>query len=237
MSKKTILKIVLVVIALICISSVFLGILFASGVIVYDNGFALNTALFDSLKGEWYIYLVFFLLQIVITTILGFIPATSMMFIGLGVVLFGTTWECFVLCASGVVVSSILMDFLGRFGGAKLITKMFSKEDYEKATKLVETKGIVYLPIMYLLPIFPDDAICAIAGLSKVKFWYHLLCIVICRGIGVATIVFGLNLIPFDTFTSFYDYLLLGSCLIVYLLTLLFIANKIDKYLTNKRKK
>lgn len=237
MNKKVIFKLLLLLGGLVLVSSVFLGVLFASGVIVYDNGFTLNTALFDSLKGEWYIYIVFFLLQIVVTALLSFVPATSMLFIGLGVVLFGGTWECFVLCGSGVIVSSVLMDLLGRFGGAKIITKIFSKEDYDKATNLIATKGLVYLPIMYLLPIFPDDAICAIAGLSKVKFWYHLLCIVICRGIGVATIVFGLNLIPFETFTSFYDYLLLGSCLIVYLLTLLFIANKIDRYLTKKSKK
>ena len=56
------------------------------------------------------------------------------------------------------------MDLIGRFGGNKAIVKILGQEEYDEAKDLIQEKGMVYVPVMYLLPIFPDDAICMVSG-------------------------------------------------------------------------
>jgi len=233
--KKYLPLLILIIIAL-SIGLLFLGILMIFNVIQFDNGLVFNVSLFDDLKNSAWIYIIFLILQIIITTFLSFVPATSMLFIGLGVILFGSTWQCFLTCFSGVILSSVCMDLIGRFGGSKLVSKLIGQEEFEKALKLVKDHGKVYVPIMYLLPIFPDDAICMSCGTLKLNFWYHLCSILLCRGIGCATIIFGINLIPYQQFTTFYDWLICGAVLIVYIFVLLKVARFIDKKINKKGK-
>ncbi|MCR4661709.1 MAG: VTT domain-containing protein [Clostridia bacterium] len=195
--------------------------------------------------GNWG-WIVFLLLQILCTSILCFVPAVSMTFITVGIILFGANWKTFLLCFSGVILASIIMDLIGRFGGSKLIVKLIGQKSYDDALVLIQTKGIVYVPVFYLLPVFPDDAICMICGSLRVKFWIHLIEIFLCRGIGCATIVFGISILPtdlisalktFDTefiFAHLWDYITMITVLIFWIIVLLFVARKIDIYLTNK---
>lgn len=190
--------------------------------------------------GVWS-WVVFLALQVVITTLLAFAPGGSMTFISLGVLCFGANWKTFLLCFSGVIISSVLMDLLGRFGGARVVVRLVGKKDYEEAVELIKVKGEVYLPIMYLLPLFPDDALCLVAGMSKINFWLHLAYIVVCRGIGVATIVFGVSLLP-EEVTSFtssrpWDYIEVATILLAWVYVLLRVARVIDKKLSERRRK
>lgn len=185
-------------------------------------------------------WVVFLILQVFFTIVLCFAPMGSMTFITLGVLCFGANWKTFLLCFGGVLISSILMDLLGRFGGSKIIVKLVGEKDYKQALKLIQEKGMVYLPVMYLLPVFPDDALCCVAGMTKIKFWYHLIIILLCRGIGVATIVFGVNIIPEEirnfTSTNLWDYIVVITILAFWVLILLKVARFIDKKLSNKLK-
>lgn len=190
--------------------------------------------------GAWS-WLVFLALQVVITTLLAFAPGGSMTFISLGVLCFGANRKTFLLCFSGVIVSSVLMDLLGRFGGARVVMRLVGKKDYEEAVDLIKVKGEVYLPVMYLLPLFPDDALCMVAGMSKLNFWLHLAYIVVCRGIGVATIVFGVSLLP-EEVTSFtssrpWDYIEVATILLIWVYVLLRVARMLDKKLSERRRK
>lgn len=190
--------------------------------------------------------LIFLILQILSTVLLCFVPATSMTFITLGVIMFGANWKAFLICFSGIIISSFLMDAIGRFGGSKLIIKLVGEKTYNEALELLQTKGVVYVPIMYLLPVFPDDAICMCCGALKIKWWVHYIEIILCRGIGCATIVFGVNLLPQDLMnalspfdwafisTHIFDYLTMLTVLAFWVIVMLFIARKIDKWLTNK---
>ena len=235
-NKKIIFRLLLLLFSIIFLSLLVFLIFYLTGIIEFNDGFSFNIELFDGIKGYWRSYLVFLLLQIIFTTLLCFAPGGSMAFILLGVALFGASWETFLLCFSGVILSSILMDILGRFGGTKVIIKLIGEDDYNKALKILTEKGSVYLPVCYILPVFPDDALCMIAGMIKIKFWLHLLYIVLCRGIGVATIVFGISIIPFNTFTTLWDWLVCGAVLLVYICLILFIARKIDLFLSKRLK-
>lgn len=236
--KKQIKQLIIILIVCIILSLLAFLILYLTNVITFNDGFKFNETLFKNLTNNWYGYLIFYVLQVVLTIVLCFAPGGTTTFIALAVVLFGTSYKTFLLLYAGVITSSLLMDLLGRFGGVPLIKKMFGEEDYSKAEKILKEKGVVYLPCMYLFPLFPDDLLCCIAGISKINFWYHLLIICLCRGIGVATIVFGLELIPYQDFTSIYEFI---ECILIILIGIYYILKiaryldkKLSKYLKNK---
>lgn len=235
--KKKIIRVVVLLIACICVSFAIFGVFVACGIITLDNGISFNLEAFRAIKGHWWSWLVFFLLQVAFTTLLSFALGGSMAFILVGVALFGANWQTFLLCFAGVIASSFAMDLIGRYGGSKLIIKLIGEEDYLKAEKLIKEKGISYLPLFYLFPAFPDDCICMIAGMIKVNFLYHTICIILCRGIGVATIVFGISIIPFETFTSLWDWIICLTVIAFWIIVAFYVATKINKWIENKKTK
>lgn len=184
---------------------------------------------------------IFLFLQIICTTLLCFVPASSMSFITIGVLLFGANWKTFLLCFSGVIVSSVLMDLLGRFGLDRVFKKIIGEEDFIKAQELINDYGATYIPLFYLFPLFPDDAICCVAGSSKVNFWFNLGSIIVCRGIGVATIVFGISILPSEVanFTSknIWDYVEVITILAFWVIVAFYITYRINKIILKKKKK
>lgn len=232
---KKIVKIAIVLMVILAVSFGVFGFLQAFGLTDIKK---LQT--FIEGFGHWGV-VVFMTINVLSTVLLCFVPAVSMTFITLGVVLYGANIKTFVICFSCVFISSILMDLVGRFGGVKAIKKLIGEKDYNEAKDLVKEKGMVYVPFMYLLPIFPDDAICMVCGATKIKFWLHCLYILICRGIGCGTIVFGIDLLPEEvtTFTSTnpWDYLRVLAIIVFGLALLVFIARRLDKWLTAKMRK
>ena len=200
--------------------------------------------------GPWAV-IVYILLRVFATIFLSFVPACSMAFDLLSIATFDyyPPIVIFLICFASVVITSVIMDLIGRFGGNKAIIKILGREDYEEAIELVQEKGLVYVPVMYLLPIFPDDAICMVSGATKMNFWVHLLEIILCRGIGCATIVFGLQIIPQDLVdnlkafnwvfigNNIIEYIRLLVLIIAYLGLLFWFTRKIDKWLTKFLKK
>lgn len=209
-------------------------ILFLTGIITFDGGFGFNNELFESFKGAWWGYLVFFLLQVTLTILLAFAPGGTTTFIALGIFLYGPTWVTFLLVFSGVLVSSLLMDLLGRFGGVKLVKKLFGEEDYNKGFGILREKGTAYLPFMYLFPIFPDDLMCCLGGMAKIKFWYHALIIFLCRGIGIAVIIFGIDIIPYETFTTPYEWIVAITVCLVWVALAFYFSRLLDKWLSKR---
>ena len=239
--KRQVRNLSILAITLIAISGIVFLILWATHVFYYDNGFHFSTELFSNLRGSFFIIPIFIAIQATITTLLCFVPGTSAVMIGVAVALFGTGWRTFLIAFVGVVISSILMDTIGRFGGSKLVIRLIGQDDYDNAMSILREKTYTYLPFMYLLPLFPDDALCFVAGATKIKWWYHYLIIVLFRGIGVATIVFGIGIIPYQEWLPFfdhiYDWFLCGGAIVAYILALLKLARYVDRRLTDMFKK
>lgn len=70
---------------------------------------------------------------------------------------------------TGFIIGSFLVFFLSRKYGRPFVEKIIKKKTIKKFDNLVLNKGLFALFLLYLLPIFPDDAISYIAGLSKLK--------------------------------------------------------------------
>ena len=235
-SKEKMKKYLKILIVLLVVAGISVGIFF----ILKANGLTDPDLLraFLMKTGPWAV-IVYILLRVLCTVFLSFVPACSMIFDILSVKTFDylPLPVVFLICFSSVMLTSIVLDLIGRFGGNKAIIRILGKEEYEEAEDLVQEKGMVYVPVMYLLPIFPDDGICMVTGATKMNFWVHLLEIFLCRGIGCATVVFGLQIIPPEvssfTSTNPIDYLRVALLIIAYLLLLFYLTRRVDKWLTN----
>ncbi len=181
-------------------------------------------------------WLLFLTLQILVTTLLCLVPASSMTFIIVAVVLFGA-WKGFLISITGVIISSLIMFMVGRFGGEKIAIKLVGKDSLKKAQDLIEFKSKIYLPLMFIFPMFPDDALCLVAGMTKMHWWEFLLIVIFCRSIGVATTCFlGSDFINWKALSIIDWFTFLSVCLID-LYIIFKISNKIETKIKQKKEK
>ena len=211
-------------------------ILKAFGIIYFDDGINFNKELFDSFKGAWYGWLLIILIQIAITSILSFVPGVSMAFIMLlGALYEGQPWQAFFIAFLGVELSSIMMYIIGRIGGYKICAKLLGEGDCERASNLLNDRGVVFFPIMMVFPIFPDDALVMIAGTLKMSLRWFLPSIFIGRGIGIATIIFGLGSIPYDKFTTPWHWIAFIAACAVGIVAVFYAAFRFNKFLEKRK--
>ncbi len=233
---KTIFKILIIIASFVAVSLLSALILAAFGIIYFEDGIKLNLELFDSFKNSWYGWLIIILFQVAITTLLSFIPGASMAFIILVQTLYESPWQAFLITFIGVITSSALMYFTGRIGGYAICKKLLGEEDCKKATELLNDKGAVFFPLMMLFPVFPDDALTMIAGTIKMSLKWFVPSILIGRGIGIATIIFGLGNIPYDKFTTPWHWIGFISVCAILIAAVFYLAFKFNKYLEKRRK-
>lgn len=235
-NKAIILKLLSLLLFLAVISGITLVILFATNILNYDDGFVFNEHIFDSFRGKWYGFIVFIVVQTLLSMLLCFIPGVAAAFVMFSTVLYPNPWLAFLLSYSCVIISSAILYIIGRSGGYRICEKLLGKEDCQRSLELLRTRGTTYFPLMMLFPIFPDDALVMIAGTTKMKLSWFIPSIVVCRGIGAATIIFGMSIIPFDRFNSLYDWIILITVCFFWIKQLFKLANKADRYFEKKRR-
>lgn len=225
----------LMLLIFVVISLVSALLLYAFGVIYYDEGIQINKDLFLYFSTTWYGCIVIIIAQVIITSLLSFVPGASMAFIILLQSLYEESWVAFIVAFSGVMLSSLMMYLIGRFGGYGLGKKIIGEEDCKKASELLNNKGLIYFPMMMMFPVFPDDALVMVAGTLKMSLKWFIPSIVFGRGIGVATIVFGFSIVPFDKFTSPWHWVLFILACALVIVAVFFAANRFNKYMEKKR--
>lgn len=182
--KKTIIR--SIVLALI-ICAVCTGVYFLLKAFGLDN---LETLKKIVNQGIWGV-LIFILLQIVQVI---FIPINTTIFTVPAIILFGPT-KAFFVSWVGCTLGSIIMFVLARYGGIKLL-KWLVGEDKANKYSSVLGKGKFLLPLFLLIPIFPDDIMCASAGISNINPIYFCVVVAITRCIDTACTCFiGASLI------------------------------------------
>ena len=180
-----------------------------------------------------YAPLVFVLLELVLFVFFCFVPIMEAGMITLGMILFGA-WEGFLLSSFSCIVSSCILFVIGDKFGEGMARKLIGKSELERAQDIVTHKSKFMLPIFFFIPGFPDDAICLVAGMTKMKFLYFFIVTTICHLLDVAIICFLGEFINWSMLTPI-DWVLLINVLIIDFYLLI----KMQRYLerTNKNKK
>lgn len=127
-----------------------------------------------------------------------FVPIPSMIITLTGVAIYGPTIGS-LLCATGVLLGSYSSFFIGKVFGAKIVQWIVGKDNAIKYADLISKKGKFFLIVAFLLPLFPDDILCMIAGITSMKFKDFFWIALVTRPIGVVCMSFfgGGYIIPF----------------------------------------
>lgn len=160
--------------------------------------------------GVWMpvVYIILQYLQVIILPIPGFVSTVA------GVALFGPLKA--MLCSLvGVILGSLTAFVIGRKLGYKAVAWMVGKDDLDKWQKKIKGKDNFILTAMFILPLFPDDILCFVAGLSSMSWQYFVVMIVISRLIGIAGTCYSVNFIPFNTWWGILIWGILIAALVV----------------------
>ncbi len=188
-------KIIFVGILFIMTSSIFLYYLKQSGILLkfnsvnsfrdYISGFGKSAVL---------IFILIQFLQVVI------LPIPSLITVGTGVLMFNPLFGA-IYSAIGIILGSITSFFMGKLFGSKLIIWLFGEKSLNKGLALIKGKDKIALSFMFLLPLFPDDLLCFIAGVVKMKNKDFCIIVFLTRIVSIFISSFSLNnsFIPYNT--------------------------------------
>lgn len=175
------------------------------------------------------IFILFQFLQVVI------LPIPGSVSVGVGVALFGPL-RCSIFSFIGILLGSIVAFTIGRVIGYKAVCWIVGKDDLDKWLKKLKGKDYLLLSIMFLLPLFPDDILCFIAGLSSITWLYFIIMIIITRAISVLTTSFSLQLIPFNTWWGITIWIILAAAVVASFWLVWKYSDKIDAFIKRKFK-
>ncbi|MGI6076430.1 MAG: TVP38/TMEM64 family protein [Pyramidobacter sp.] len=78
-------------------------------------------------------------------------------------------WKGWMLTTSGLTLGSFLAMGLGRLLGKKFVRRVVSEKTLNRFDSLTEDGGYMTFFMIFLLPALPDDAVCFIAGLTRLR--------------------------------------------------------------------
>lgn len=166
-------------------------------------------------KGGSWSLLILFAIQFLQVT---FIPLPAMMTTIAGVFIFGP-WTTFWVSTLAILLASLLAFYLGRTIGDPIINWTVGKEEAKEwKEKLGNGKYVFFL--MMLFPVFPDDMLCMVAGLTNMTYKFFIITQLITRPISTFTMCYfsSGHLIPFSGWgIPVWIVLLIGCAVLFYL--------------------
>ena len=222
------------------IITVFVGTLFCLGVL-----FALQkSGFFNVVKdkesfsnylqkaGAWMptVYIVLQYLQVVILPIPGVVSTA------VGVALFGP-FLTILYSLIGILLGSFTAFYIGRKLGGKAVAWLIGDETLSAWQKKLKGKDNFVLTLMFLLPMFPDDILCFIAGLSTMTIRYFIIMITVSRVFAVTATCYSFQFIPFNTWWGILLWGILFAGIIIAFVLIYKNMDVIQKKLSKRKRK
>ena len=184
---------VLVVAVVACIFVALYIVYFKTGLNKKFNDFdAIKTFILES--GFWgvAVFIALTVFQVVV------LPEPAALTIVLGTAIYGPTVS-FILSTVGTIIGSLISFMLGKVFGRRLCDWMFGADKTEKYARLLNEKGRFLFIIILLFPMFPDDMMCMIAGITTMTYGYFTLVCLLTRPVMIGiTAYLGSGMIPFE---------------------------------------
>ena len=144
----------------------------------------------------------------------------------------------FLVVISAYMAGAILAYWLGRWFGVKAVKWCAgSEEDFNNWSNIINKKGKLWYFLTVLLPLFPDDLLCIVAGAVKFHFLPYCLMNTVGRSIGLITMLIVLIFIK-DIGGGFpFMIIVWAVALVLELVFYLILKNKKDKKMRDKELK
>lgn len=140
---------------------------------------------FDSYGNDaWKVFVLLQTLQVILAPIPGQITGLF------GGFLFGFSYGLF-LTMIGLTIGSTIAITFSRFLGIKIVRRFVNVKIINKFDYLISKGGAFNFFMIFLLPALPDDAICFIAGLTKISIPKLILACILGRFPGMAVLSFA----------------------------------------------
>ena len=175
------------------------------------------------------IYILFCFLQVVL------LPVPGSVAVAVGVAMFGP-WKCAIFSFIGIIIGSFLAFGIGRWIGYKAVCWIVGKDSLDKWLEKLKGKDYLILSLMFLLPMFPDDVLCFVAGLSSMTWKYFSVMIVITRAISVVSTAYSFEFIPFTTWWGLLIWGVLVALVLIAFWLVLKYSDRIDRFIKTKLK-
>lgn len=181
--------------------------------------------------GAWaaLIYILFCFLQVVL------LPVPGSVAVAVGTAMFGPL-KCALYSFLGIVVGSIAAFAIGRWIGYKAVRWIVGQETLDKWMKKLKGRDYLILSLMFLLPLFPDDVLCFVAGLSSMTWGYFIVMIIITRALSVFSTAYSFELIPFNTWWGIMIWILIAAIVVAAFYFVCKYSERIDKFIKTKFK-
>lgn len=171
--------------------------------------------------GAWMpiLYIILQFLQVIL------LPIPSVVSTLAGVALFGPL-KTTIYSLIGILSGSFVGFLIGRKLGYKAVAWLVGEEELNEWLQKVKGKDNLILTLMFVLPLFPDDVLCFVAGLSTMSMKYFSVMILLSRLLSVSTTCFSFELIPFNTW---WGLLIWAAIFIVVIVAFIILYKNIDK--------
>lgn len=177
---------------------------------------------------QQYGLIVYIVILTILLTLLCFIPLLNTSMIIMGIVLFGPL-QTFFACLVANFLSTSLLFFIGDKCGERFAKKLIGEKTFEETQNLIDKKSKLLLPVLYLIPCVPDEALALVAGMTKIKYWYVLLVSLLYHALETGLFCFlGSDLIDWSGL-SIFDWIIFINIIIVDIYVLTRIEKQIKK--------
>ncbi len=163
-----------------------------------------------------------------------FVPIPGMVTIIAGSYLFGA-WLSLLYSYIGMMAGGILAYFLGKLIGRPYINWVAGgKNKANEWIKKLKGRETVFLFFAFLLPLFPDDLLCSVAGVLPISFTTFLIMQLITRftSIGATLLFMSGEIIPFSGWGIYVIIALLILSVVVFIISLKY-ADKLNEFFDN----
>lgn len=219
------LKIISVIVVFAVISAILFVVLKALNITSISTLKSLIT------KSGKYSYVIYTLISICVLVFFCFVPLINTSLIVLGIALFGSK-IAFVTNIVAVFFSTSILFLIGDKLGEGFAKKLVGEKSLNDAQNMIDHKSKFWLPILFLVPSLPDEALCLVAGMTKMKYWYLITVSMIYHTIEIGLFCFiGSGLINWSAL-SIIDWFVLINIVIIDF----FLLVKLEKYIERKTK-
>ncbi len=227
-------KVLHILIVLFCLAFFFGGIyliLTLTGLIEYVNSVEKIKSLI--LNMGFYGRSIFVLLQFLQVT---FLPLPASMVVIAGTLVYGPL-EASLLSLSGILLGSTLAFYLGKTFGKKLVIFMAGRESCDKWVRFLDNGKYSYV-IMMLLPFFPDDVLCLVAGVTNMSWMFFIVTQFLTRPVGIITTAYFSSgeIIPYHGWGLAVWGIIIVATIALIILTTKY-KNKIEKFISKTFRK